>query len=335
MLTCKQSCRGRTPMKCTSILLRHWALAAAIVVLAGLTWLLALHPVAAAPPVGETAYRGPEACANCHPKEYAEWKTAPHAQTGTSERFRQMWAAEGYQSECLRCHSTGYDQATGKSVMRGVSCEACHGPYQAGHPAAQMSMKLVAGSEMCQGCHEKTYQEWQASPHSQKDIQCAGCHQAHRAGLRISDDTQLCGACHTNSASVFTRATHRARGLNCVSCHMAAPGPEAKATHGNSAVDHSFRDSTQTCLTCHAAAIHSSDRLVTIRQQMDEFQTVTLRRSTDELPALEAEIAALKQEAEEARKFAILVLGLSLGVGGFGGLIMAAILTSSRRREQE
>jgi cytochrome c553 len=95
--------------------------------------------------VFEGAYVGPEACAQCHKKQFASWQTTRMA--GAFEVLAPGKAAKAKRSagldpeadyrrveSCLTCHTTGYGQVGGfvsietTPQMAGVTCEACHGP---------------------------------------------------------------------------------------------------------------------------------------------------------------------------------------------------------------
>ena len=64
--------------------------------------------------------------------------TSPHVERWqrikfkTFERVKEapdyIAGNEEYRKSCMKCHTTGYDEATGKYSEEGVTCEACHGP---------------------------------------------------------------------------------------------------------------------------------------------------------------------------------------------------------------
>ena len=78
-------------------------------------------------------YVGSQKCLRCH-----IGLTAPHVERWqrikfkTFERVKEapdyIAGNEEYRKTCLKCHTTGYDEATGKYSEEGVTCEACHGP---------------------------------------------------------------------------------------------------------------------------------------------------------------------------------------------------------------
>ncbi len=76
-------------------------------------------------------YMGAKFCRTCHSSSdndrYHRWLGSRHAGA-----FEVLTGAEKVDPACLSCHTTGYgepmsDKTTEKD-LRGVQCEACHGP---------------------------------------------------------------------------------------------------------------------------------------------------------------------------------------------------------------
>src|SRR5574341_856480 len=77
-------------------------------------------------------YVGSQKCLKCH-----AGLTSPHVERWqrikfkTFERVKEapdyIAGNEGYRKTCFKCHTTGYDETTGKYSEEGVTCEACHG----------------------------------------------------------------------------------------------------------------------------------------------------------------------------------------------------------------
>jgi YVTN family beta-propeller protein len=123
-------------------------------------------------------YAGAAACGKCHKgplmgHQYSLWRMSAHARAwaalGTPQgadlaRKRGIQGDPQKHPECLKCHSTGFDQGgrlASFSVDEGVGCEACHGAgsdYMAeavmrDKPAATAAGLKPARRETCSGCH--------------------------------------------------------------------------------------------------------------------------------------------------------------------------------------
>ena len=100
--------------------------------------LLALAIIARAPawegdepepePPADQEYIGVKKCAACHFDQFMKWKKTKH-----STSFDRLTAKYEADAKCLKCHTTGFGEATGfkKATdvdLKGTSCEACHGP---------------------------------------------------------------------------------------------------------------------------------------------------------------------------------------------------------------
>lgn len=78
-------------------------------------------------------YIGSITCMKCHKKLTAfhvnEWTGNKFI---TFEKMKQakdyMEGDENYRKQCLKCHTTGYNEKTGEYAEENVTCEACHGP---------------------------------------------------------------------------------------------------------------------------------------------------------------------------------------------------------------
>jgi len=93
---------------------------------AGLLLMSSLSAQAQAP-----VYMGAKFCRTCHSSadndRYHRWLESRHAKT-----FDVLSGAEKTDDRCLSCHTTGYEQPVSEKStrkdLRGVQCEACHGP---------------------------------------------------------------------------------------------------------------------------------------------------------------------------------------------------------------
>ena len=82
----------------------------------------------------DATYIGSEACKKCHKREYEIWKASPHARAYQTLTQAKRPALRQFDSECVICHTTGFDHTGGYSgeqttpQLRDNGCENCHGP---------------------------------------------------------------------------------------------------------------------------------------------------------------------------------------------------------------
>jgi len=98
----------------------------------GLSLGMILVPPYSVPAIAaEPLYMGAKFCRTCHSSadsdRYHRWLESRHAKT-----FEVLSGADRTDPGCLSCHTTGYDQPVSEKStrkdLRGVQCEACHGP---------------------------------------------------------------------------------------------------------------------------------------------------------------------------------------------------------------
>ncbi len=150
-------------------------------------------------------------------------------------------------TQCLGCHTTGYDAVKKTYAMEGVGCEACHGPgseHTAGDKNAIVKLKSL----------DKTKQA----------MVCGQCHSvgkdpsgkyAFPIGYRPGDDlTKLFVDAkptthgRNQQYSEFIQSKMYASGMGCTSCH----DPHGKGTTEKYQLVKPIND---LCLSCHAAKI--------------------------------------------------------------------------------
>lgn len=105
----------------------------------------------------EIDYVGSGACRECHASEYETWSAQPHANAHATLDA----AGKADTSDCLGCHTTGYDRggfpARGAPSehpdLVGVGCESCHGPG-ANHiaPGATRRGTILSLGDKCDSC---------------------------------------------------------------------------------------------------------------------------------------------------------------------------------------
>jgi len=264
-------------------------------------------------------------CQDCHPDEYAAWKDSPHAKATLDPAFREQWAKSHNQQACLACHTTGFDTGNSHFLSEGVSCEACHGPYKKGHPAAA-TMQLPMNSGTCRMCHQKTFEEWKQGKHASEHIDCFDCHMAHTQGLRTGSEEKLCSACHPQVQDEFIHSTHGIQGLACTSCHMAKEkGPVGVSNMQDAARNHSFKVASDVCTNCHGKTIHTSNTVPELQQVVSELDTHQLQAQANRVPELEQQVNDFQKRIAALRNISVISMGLSLALGGFLGLVVGLV----------
>jgi hypothetical protein len=91
-----------------------------------------LHPVQLEFP--KSTYVGSKACKKCHESEYDIWLESPHSKAYQTLAESHNPSLRQYDSECIKCHVTGWDYKTGfmsetaTPLLKNNGCENCHGP---------------------------------------------------------------------------------------------------------------------------------------------------------------------------------------------------------------
>lgn len=199
-----------------------------------------------------TDYISPQGCRECHLEQFTSWQHTTHANALFDPVFRTYLEQADNPAECLACHTTGYDPQSGQFVLAGVTCEACHGPYRAGHP--EESMIIARDPEFCGECHTTTLAEWQASGHGQAGIACVDCHEVHSQQAWTTTTYGLCADCHSQAVANPLHLTHQEANIPCIECHLALPEEIVISGHiptGQPLTGHSFTATLDNCDTCH------------------------------------------------------------------------------------
>jgi hypothetical protein len=281
--------------------------------------------------------QGPE-CQSCHAAEYDLWKNSTHAGASLDPAFQEQLNQAHNQEECLTCHAAGVQADSGESMAGGVSCEACHGPYQEGHTlqgaseAASATMILpVESSAVCRTCHEAVFSEWDTTKHAERNIECFDCHLAHTQGLRTGSVDTLCAACHSDEGTQAAHSRHGINGVDCTSCHMAEQMTSTAAGDAGaqiSASSHSFEVTADVCNQCHASTIHSTGAGKPpgeLQISDTQIQGQSLSANEKGLEELRAEISSLQARLASLRDAAVIGIGLGIGLGGFMGLVIGLV----------
>jgi predicted CXXCH cytochrome family protein len=268
------------------------------------------QPVAAAPaaePVNQVpGYAGSQSCTQCHENIHTEWQNTRHAEAFSAPIFQRDWTQLGSQVSCLECHTTGYDPQTGKYAETGVTCEACHGPFQPNHPDAPMPIKPNA--DLCGTCHKTTTDEWRASVHGQKGIQCQACHNPHSQTPKAASVTELCTTCHQDRGNSFTHSTHANAGLECSNCHMFTSPRTNDPIQGLVPTGHTFSVGSDACIACHQDTVHTRDEIVKLTGEVAQLTTVDTATLKQQVQTQEQQINNLKTQSTNR-----LYIGLAQG----------------------
>lgn len=242
-------------------------------------------------------------CQSCHADFYETWEHSAHGQAMSDPEFEDAWHAQGNKSECLQCHTTGYDLRTNVYESKGITCEACHGPVAAGHPDEPMPSDRSA--YLCGDCHIETLFEWQASSHREANLACVDCHGQHGTTIKAEDEAALCANCHRDRSSNFGHTAHSDEGLTCADCHL---GPTSAQTgEGHAVRDHSFQVRLSTCNECHAYQMHDPSDV-----HLDEF----IEPELDAMASVEIAGVSADPEPVSPVYFALLsaLIGMAFGL---------------------
>jgi predicted CXXCH cytochrome family protein len=193
-------------------------------------------------------------CQQCHATVQSAWAGSVHAQAASEPAFKAAWDAQGNPKECLSCHTTGYDPATGQYQAMGVTCVRCHDPVSGDHPLSPATMSRAAS--LCGDCHRDTYFEWQSSKHGQSDLTCVNCHDPHTNQLRAADASTLCASCHGTRVRAFAHSNHANQGLTCTDCHI-GDSNGTPSIMGQGKHSHTFAVNLNKCTKCHEYEIHN------------------------------------------------------------------------------
>lgn len=171
----------------------------------GITPAIAIACAFVAPAFAQDAtYIGEAACKVCHNKkdegeQWNKWKGEAHAkaiETLRSPEAIEIGKAKGLAKppaespECLKCHVTALDPATGKTppkiqMASSVQCESCHGPGSNHQKEGMKALKKDATAdtkgtvkkadvETCKQCHNDQSPTWKPDRYTTKDGQKVG-----------------------------------------------------------------------------------------------------------------------------------------------------------------
>lgn len=270
----------------------------------------------AAPAIQVPGYAGSQSCTPCHANIHDAWVTTRHAHAFSAPIFQHDWVEQGSQVSCLECHTTGYSAETGKYAEPGVTCEACHGAFQPNHPS--QPMPITPNADLCGTCHKSTTDEWRASVHGHKGIQCQACHNPHSQTPKAETVTALCTNCHQEMGDTFAHGTHANAGLECSNCHMFTSPRTSDPILGLVPTGHTFSVGSDTCIACHQDTVHTRDEIIKLSGE------VALIESVDTL-TLEQQVQTQQQEISQLKAQSTNRLYIGLVQGAIVGLITGGV----------
>jgi predicted CXXCH cytochrome family protein len=256
-------------------------------------------------------YAGSESCKDCHDNIHTDWVSTRHAQAYSSPVFQRDWDELDLDQHCLECHTTGFDPTTGEFAEEGVTCEACHGPFQPGHPLTLMP--LTPDAELCSTCHKTTTDEWYASIHREQGIQCQACHNPHSQTPMAETVTELCSNCHKGRGDSFTHGTHANAGLECSNCHMYTSPRVEDPIDGIVPTGHIFTVGSEACIGCHQDKVHTRDEILQLSAEVSGQTEINTEDLESQIHEQEATISNLENTAN-VRLYTGLAQGAIIGL---------------------
>ena len=262
-----------------------------------------------------------EACLACHPRSYVG---EVHGLGTTNPVFKTAWDSQGSPKECLVCHVTGYDAASGTWKTDTISCEACHSPIPSDHP--NQPIPVDKSNELCAKCHNDSrfgWADWKTSVHYQQNITCSNCHDPHNPQRPADENASVyCEKCHQDLTQRAEHSIHAQKGVTCIDCHL---GPKMGVDDYHKVPDHSFKPVVDTCNNCHAKQMHDPNPT----QAVPPTATPTMVAPTPTLPPT-ATTTATQGDAGSLTPFSTLdftFMGAGLlGLGAVGGLALSPVL---------
>lgn len=164
------------------------------------------------------------------------------------KKWKKAQEADGL-TQCIACHTTGFDPATKKWIQDGVTCEACHGP--GGDHIGKMGNKAfivnpknldpVKKGMICGQCHSAGKDPTGKLPHPV----------GFRPGMDLTKtfvDAKPTAPGDNQQYSEHLQSKHAQVGTNCTTCHS----PHSNGATGKSQLKTPVNEQ---CLACHAAKI--------------------------------------------------------------------------------
>lgn len=281
-------------------------------------------PAEAAPKTQEASspvYAGSSACIPCHTEMFTDWVKTRHHNAYATSTFQRDWLDSDKDITCLECHTTGFNPDNGSYAEEGVTCEACHGPFQITHPNEPVPFSPSA--EVCKKCHKGTVDEWLTSGHGQNGVECQACHNPHTQTPKAPSVTELCSTCHEERANSFTHGTHANAGLECSNCHMYTSPRLEDPILGHIPTGHTFYVGSEACIGCHQDTVHTRDSIVKlsgeVAQESIDIAQMELKITEQEQAIADQEQVIVDLQAESDNQ-----LYMGLLQGALAGLVIGS-----------
>ena len=262
-------------------------------------------------------------CEGCHEITQAHWSESAHANSVEDPIFQEAWRKQGSPADCLSCHTTGFDPATGNWETESVSCSVCHGPDPGEHP--EQIMPTDISSRMCGSCHIDTHTEWQDSVHGQEDLTCIRCHNSHTTELQADGVQELCQSCHNDVTHFYGETKHATEGLLCSDCHLRVADATAEEMgEGHGSRVHTFAVDLESCAQCHEEDMHypSAGAMTPADDSSEEAESKPTLSLASAMP--------MQNEPDPVSPFGFAVLASLVGMGF--GIVVAPWLEKWNRR---
>lgn len=251
-----------------------------------------------------------EECQSCHGEIHDEWEDGMHGQAASDVEFQQEWKKEGSPTECMACHTTGFDPATGDWEADGIDCIVCHDYEGVDHP--EKIIPTADTAESCGTCHEETFAEWEKSMHGDEALDCANCHNPHTTNLRAEDSQTLCKTCHNEESHFYDFTAHADEGLLCTDCHLRVSDAMMGIGEGHSQRVHTFQVDLRSCTQCHGEEMHYPVRDAMHLPGEDDV----VEGGVADVSGPVEQVEALARTPDDANPFTyLLAIVVGLGVG--------------------
>jgi len=261
-------------------------------------------------------------CEGCHEITQGHWAESAHANSVEDPIFQQAWRDQGSPSECLACHTTGFDPVSETWVAESVSCTVCHGPDPGDHPEEIMPTDI--SSRMCGTCHLDTHSEWEDSVHGKEDLSCVNCHNPHSTDLRADGVQTLCQSCHNDVTHFYDETKHAEEGLLCSDCHLRVSESAASDMgEGHGKRMHTFAVDLDTCSQCHEQEMHYPEAAGAMSNEEEV--------AVEPTPAISiASAVPISSDPDPVSPFGFAILASLVGMGF--GIVIAPWLEKWNRR---